>query len=61
MFKDFFPQNVESLFPIPENLMTGEVKDQLQGKFWADAGKRWDEYTKSLPELHLGDTVQMQN
>ena len=41
--------------------MTGEVKDQLQGKIRADAGKRWDEHTKSLPELHLGDTVQMQN
>ena len=25
--------------------MTGEVKDQLQGKVRADAGKRWDEPT----------------
>ena len=30
--KDFFPRNVNSLLPIPENLMTGEVKDKLQGK-----------------------------
>ena len=30
--KDFFPRNVESLLPIPENLMSGEVKDKLQGK-----------------------------
>ena len=30
--KDFPPRNVESLLPIPENLMSGEVKDRLQGK-----------------------------
>ena len=41
--------------------MTGEVKDQLQGQIRADAGTRWDEHNNSLPELHLGDTVQMQN
>ena len=38
-----------------------EVKDKLQGKSRADAGKRWDEHTKSLPELQVGDTVQMKN
>ena len=28
--KDFFLRNVDSLLPIPENLMTGEVKDKLK-------------------------------
>ena len=59
--KDFFPRNVESLMPIPGNLLTAEVKDKLQGKICADARKRWDEHTKVLPELQVGDTVQMQN
>ena len=54
--KDFFPRNVES-----RKLLMGEVKDQLQGKIRAEVGKRWDEHTKSLPELQKGDTVQMQN
>ena len=47
--------------PIPGNLLTAEVKDKLQGKICADAGKRWDEHTKVLAELQVGDTVQMQN
>ena len=42
--KDFFSRNVESLLPISENLMTGEVKDQLQGKIRAEVGRRWDEH-----------------
>ena len=58
--KDFFPRNVESLMPIPGNLMTAEAKDKLQGKICANAGKRWDEHTKVLSELQVGDTVQMQ-
>ena len=41
--------------------MSGEVKDQLQGKIRADGGKRWSEHTQILPELQKGDTVQMQN
>ena len=59
--KDFFPRNVDSLLPIPDNLMSGEVKDKLQGKIRADGGKRWSEHTKTLPELQKGDTVQIQN
>ena len=47
--------------PIPGNLLTAEVKDKLQGKICADARKRWDEHTKVLPELQVGDTVQMKN
>ena len=47
--------------PIPGNLLTAELKDKLQGKICADAGKRWDEHTKLLPELQVGETVQMQN
>ena len=43
--KDFFPRNVESLLPIPDNLMSGEVKDKLQGKIKTDDGKRWSEHT----------------
>ena len=59
--KDFFPRNVKSLLPIPENLMTGEVKDKLQGKIREDGAKRWSEHTRVLPELQKGDFVQMQN
>ena len=28
--KDFFPRNVESLTPIPGNLLSAEVKDKMQ-------------------------------
>ena len=59
--KDFFPRNVESLLPIPKNLMSGEVKDKLQGKIRAHGGKIWSEHIRILPELQKGDTVQLQN
>ena len=59
--KDFFPRNVEHLLPIPENLMSGEVKDRLQGKIRADVGNRWSEHTQFLPELQKGDVVQLKN
>ena len=59
--KDFFPRNVQSLLPIPDNLMSGEVKDKLQGKIRADGAKRWSEHTRMLPELQKDDTVQLQN
>ena len=49
--KDFFPRNVKSLLPIPDNLMTGEVKDKLQGKIREDGAKRWSEHTRVLPDL----------
>ena len=62
MFKNiFFPRNLESLLYIPENLITGDVKDQLKGKIRAEVGKGWDEHTKSLPDLQKGDTVLIQN
>ena len=59
--KDFFPRNVDSLLPIPDNLMTGVVKDRLQGKIREDGAKRWSEHTRVLPDLKEGDFVQMQN
>ena len=59
--KDFFPRNVDSLFPIPENFMSGEVKDELQGKIREDGGKRWSEHTRVLPDLNEADCVQLQN
>ena len=52
---------MNSLLPIPENLMTGEVKDKLQGKIREDGAKRWNEHTRVLPELQKGDFVQMKN
>ena len=59
--KDFFPRNVESLLPIPENWMSGEVKNRIQGKIRVDSAKRWSEHTRALPELQKGDTVQILN
>ena len=59
--KDFFPRNVASLLPIPANLLSGEMKDKLQGKIRAEVGKRWSEHTRVLPELKIGDFVQIQN
>ena len=49
--KDFFPRNVENLLLIPDNFISGEVKDKLQGKIRADGEKRWSEHTRILPEL----------
>ena len=37
--------------------MSGEVKDELQGKIREDGGKRWSEHTY----LKEGDSVQLQN
>ena len=59
--KDFFPRNVETLTPIPENLLSADAKEQRQRKIRAEAGKRLDENTKVLPELEVGDHVQLQN
>ena len=61
VFKDFPPRNVSDLMPKPDNLMSGEVKGGLQGKVRANMGNRWSEHTKFLPELPMGDIVQMQN
>ena len=59
--KDFFPRSLNSLLPNPENLMTGEVKDKLQEKIRSEGAKRWSEYTRVLPDLKIGDFVQIQN
>ena len=59
--KDFFPRSVKSLLPIPENLLSGEVKDKLQEKIRSEGGQRWSEHTRVLPELKIGDFVQIQN
>ena len=59
--KDFFPRSVKSLLPIPANLLSGEVKDKLQEKIRSEVGQKWSEHTKVLPELKIGDFVQIQN
>ena len=59
--KKVFPRNVESLTPIPGNLLYAEIKDKMQSKIRADAGRCLDEHTKVLPELMVGDHVQLQN
>ena len=59
--KDFFPREVSSLLPIPENLMTGEVKDILQKKIRETGGAKWSKHTRKLPPLEIGSWVQLQN
>ena len=59
--KDFFPREVSSLLPIPENLMSGDVKDNLQKEIRQTGGQRWSEHTKKLPPLEIGAWVQLQN
>ena len=52
---------METLTPIPENLLSADAKEQRQRKIRSEAGKRLDEHTKVLPELEVGDHVQLQN
>ena len=59
--KDFFPRQVSSLLPIPANLLSGVAKDKLQEKIRADGDRRWSEHTKVLPDLKVGEFVQLQN
>ena len=59
--KDFFPRQVSSLLPIPENLLSGPVKDVLQEKIREAGGLRGSEHTKVLPPLDIGQWVQLQN
>ena len=59
--EDFFPRQVSSLLPIPANLLSGVAKDKLQEKIRADGDKRWSEHTKVLPDLKVGEFVQLQN
>ena len=58
--RDFFPRQVSSLLPIPENLLSGEAKNKLQEKIREEGGNCWSEHTKILPELKIGQFVQMQ-
>ena len=41
--------------------MTGELKDKLQEKIRSEGGQRWSEHTQILPDLKIGDFVQIQN
>ena len=59
--KDYFPSYVESLTPLPGNLLSAEVKHKMQSKIRAEAGRRLNEHTIVLPELMVGDNVQLQN
>ena len=59
--KDFFPRHLSSLLPIPENLMSGPVKDGLQEKIREAGGHKWLEHTKVFPPLVPGQWVQLQN
>ena len=52
---------METLTPIPENLLSADAKEQRQRKSRSEAGQRLDEHTKVLPELEVGDHVQLQN
>ena len=52
---------METLTPIPENLLSAEAKEQRQMKIRAETGKRLDLHTKVLEELEVGDHVQLQN
>ena len=61
MLKGLFPRQVSSLLPIPANLLSGVAKDKLQEKIRADGDKRWSEHTKVLPDLKVGEFVQLQN
>ena len=59
--KDFYPRQVSSLLPSPENLLSVPVKDKFQEKIRKDAGLRWSEHSKVLQPLQLGVWVQLQN
>ena len=59
--RDFFPRQVSSWLPIPGNLLSGPLKDDLQEKIRKAGGQRWSEHTKVLPPLNVSDWVQVQN
>ena len=44
---------MSSLLPIPENLMSGDVKDKLQMKIREAGGAKWSEHTRKLPPLEI--------
>ena len=41
-------------------MLSADAKEQRQRKIRSEAGKRLDEHTKVLPELEVGDHVQLQ-
>ena len=49
------------MLPIPENLLSGPVKDELQVKKREEGGLRWSEHSKVPPPLNIGQRVQLQN
>ena len=61
VLKDFLPRDISSLLPVPENLMSGDVKDKLQEGIRQAGGQKWSEHTKKLPPLEMGAWVQLQN
>ena len=52
---------MSSLLPIPENLLSGPVKDGLQEKIRKAGGQKWSEHTKVLQPLVARQWVQLQN
>ena len=53
--KDFLPRSEESLRPVPKDLMDADEKELRQLEIRRKSGERWDEHTKSLPKLKVGD------
>ena len=51
---------MESLIPVPENLLSALAKEQKQMEIRLEAGRRLDLHTKALEELDVGDCVQLQ-
>ena len=43
--KDFFPRSVESLTPVPDNLLSAVVKEHKQMGIRSEAGRRLDLHT----------------
>ena len=59
--KDFLPRSLESLVPVPADLMSSAEKELKQLETRKKAGERLDLFTKTLPPLKVGDCVQVQN
>ena len=50
---DFLHRSEESLRPVPKDLMSADEKELRQLEIRRKAGERWDEHTRSLPELKV--------
>ena len=59
--KDFFPRSAELLRPVPKDLLGAAEKEEKQLGIRPEPGRRLDLHTKVLPELAVGDCVQLQN